>query len=120
MTVKPSPRRERQNVDLLSTYLTAGELGIETTNLRHASLKNGTHASLLGARISEVTLIEQHNQPAGSSGEIAYEMSLFDAAELGERAEKCNKNGYGACLKAVGGDPADNRGFSALASAGAT
>ena len=102
--VKPSPRGELEIVDLLSIYLAAGELRVETMGRGYAWLDTGTHASLLDAGNFVRTLTERQGQQVGSPDEIAYEMGFIDAAGLEARAAKFGKNSYGGYLKSVARD----------------
>ncbi len=97
-TVQPSPRGELEIVDLLSLYLDAGALRVETMGRGYAWLDTGTHASLLDAGNFVRTLTERQGQQVGSPDEIAFEMGFIDAKALAARAALFGKNGYGKYL----------------------
>ena len=99
--VKPSPRGELEITDLLSVYLEAGELSVETMGRGFAWLDTGTHGSLLDAGNFVRTLTERQGQQVGSPDEIAFRMGLIDAKALQTRADVFKKNAYGAYLSAV-------------------
>ncbi|NRB36617.1 MAG: glucose-1-phosphate thymidylyltransferase RfbA [Rhodobacteraceae bacterium] len=99
--VKPSPRGELEITDLLSIYLEAGELSVETMGRGFAWLDTGTHGSLLDAGNFVRTLTERQGQQVGSPDEIAFRMGLIDAKALQTRADVFKKNAYGAYLSAV-------------------
>ena len=109
-SVKPSPRGELEIVDLLSIYLNAGELRVETMGRGYAWLDTGTHASLLDAGNFVRTLTERQGQQVGSPDEIAFEMGFIDAAGLDARAQKFGKNNYGSYLKTVAKERAEAAG----------
>ena len=99
--VKPSPRGELEITDLLSIYLEAGELSVETMGRGFAWLDTGTHGSLLDAGNFVRTLTERQGQQVGSPDEIAFRLGLIDAKALQIRADVFKKNAYGAYLSAV-------------------
>ena len=103
-TVKPSPRGELEIVDLLSLYLAAGELRVETMGRGYAWLDTGTHASLLDAGNFVRTLTERQGQQVGSPDEIAFDRGFIDRAGLDARAKLFGKNAYGRYLEALGQD----------------
>ena len=91
-TVKPSPRGELEIVDLLSIYLEAGALRVETVGRGSAWLDTGTHASPLDAGKNVRTLTERPGQQVGSPDEIAHEMGFIDTEGRASRARLFGKN----------------------------
>ena len=99
--VKPSPRGELEITDLLSIYLEAGELSVETMGRGFAWLDTGTHGSLLDAGNFVRTLTERQGQQVGSPDEIAYRLGMIDRDALRARAEVFKKNAYGSYLESI-------------------
>jgi glucose-1-phosphate thymidylyltransferase len=96
--VEPSPRGELEITSLLSLYLEAGELQVETMGRGYAWLDTGTHGSLLDAGNFVRTLEERQGLQAGCPEEIAYTRGWITADELAARADMFAKNAYGAYL----------------------
>lgn len=99
--VKPSDRGELEITDLLSMYLEAGELSVETMGRGFAWLDTGTHGSLLDAGNFVRTLTERQGQQVGSPDEIAYRLGMITREQLRARAEVFKKNAYGSYLDSV-------------------
>jgi glucose-1-phosphate thymidylyltransferase len=100
--VKPSARGELEIVTLLEMYLEKDALNIKRMGRGYAWLDTGTHGSLLDAGNFVRTLETRQGLQTGCPEEIAYEQQWITKAELHKLAERYNKNGYGAYLKALG------------------
>jgi len=96
--VKPSARNELEITTLLEMYLHAGKLTVKRMGRGYAWLDTGTHGSLLDAGNFVRTLEKRQGLQTGCLDEIAYGLGWIDARQLGERAEKFRKNGYGEYL----------------------
>lgn len=96
--VIPSERGELEITSLLSLYLKAGALQVETMGRGYAWLDTGTHGSLLEAGNFVRTLEERQGLQAGCPEEIAYAQGWISADELATRADMFAKNDYGAYL----------------------
>lgn len=99
--VKPSARGELEIVTILEMYLEKDALNVKRMGRGYAWLDTGTHGSLLDAGNFVRTLETRQGLQTGCPEEIAYEQQWITKAELHELAERYNKNGYGAYLKAL-------------------
>ena len=99
--VKPSARGELEIVTILEMYLEKDALNVKRMGRGYAWLDTGTHGSLLDAGNFVRTLETRQGLQTGCPEEIAYEQQWITKAELHKLAERYNKNGYGAYLKAL-------------------
>jgi glucose-1-phosphate thymidylyltransferase len=99
--VKPSPRGELEITSLLETYLSEGQLAVETMGRGYAWLDTGTHASLLDAGNFVRTLENRQGLQVGSPEEIAYAQGWLSADDLKKSAARYSKNDYGRYLEAL-------------------
>ncbi len=96
--IKPSARGEVEIVDLLQSYLDAGELNVQRMGRGYAWLDTGTHASLLDAGNFVRTLQSRQGLQTGCPEEIAYAQGWIDAAHLRALAGPLAKTDYGRHL----------------------
>lgn len=99
--VAPSSRGELEIVSLLESYLTEDQLEVQLMGRGYAWLDTGTHGSLLDAGNFVRTLENRQGMQTGCLEEIAYEAGWINKTELLERAEKFEKNNFGAYLKSI-------------------
>jgi glucose-1-phosphate thymidylyltransferase len=99
--VTPSARGELEIVTLLEMYLEKDTLNVKRMGRGYAWLDTGTHSSLLDAGNFVRTLEKRQGLQTGCPEEIACEQQWITKAELHNLAERYNKNGYGAYLKAL-------------------
>ena len=99
--VKPSSRGELEIVSLLDSYLNEAQLEVQLMGRGYAWLDTGTHGSLLDAGNFVRTLENRQGMQTGCLEEIAYEAGWINKNELLERAEKFEKNNFGAYLKSI-------------------
>jgi len=99
--IRPSPRGEREIVDLLETYRAEGSLQVERMGRGFAWLDTGTPGSLLDAGNFVRTLEDRQGMQVGSPDEIAYQQGWIDHAGLAERAAIFGKSSYGMHLRTL-------------------
>ena len=99
--VRPSDRGELEITTLLESYLDEGALRVKRMGRGYAWLDTGTHASLLDAGNFVRTLETRQGLQTGSPDEIAFKQKWISREDLEARAERFNKTGYGAYLKAA-------------------
>lgn len=97
-SIKPSSRGELEIVTLLESYLTEGNLSVETMGRGYAWLDTGTHGSLLDAANFVRTLQSRQGMQTGCPEEIAYGAGWINDAELTTLADRYAKTEYGAYL----------------------
>lgn len=106
--LKPSARGELEITDLNRAYLEIGELDVERLGRGFAWLDTGTPASLVDAS-DYVRVVEQRQgQRIACLEEIAFRNKWIDAGMVESAANKLSKSGYGAYLRAILADRADN------------
>jgi glucose-1-phosphate thymidylyltransferase len=96
--VKPSPRGELEITDIISAYLSAGQLHVERFGRGFAWLDTGTHGSLLDASAFVRTVEERQGLKIACIEEVAYLRGFIDDAQLRALAEPLIKSGYGQYL----------------------
>ncbi len=100
-SIRPSPRGELEITDINRLYLERGELAVERMGRGTAWLDTGTHDSLLQASTFIQTIEHRQGLKVGCPEEIAFRMSLIDAAQLEALADRIAKSSYGQYLKSL-------------------
>ena len=96
--VKPSERGEYEITDVITYYLRAGELAVETLDRGTAWLDTGTFESLMQAA-QFVQVVEQRQAlKVGCPEETAWREGFIDDAQLRALAGPLRKSGYGDYL----------------------
>jgi glucose-1-phosphate thymidylyltransferase len=99
--LKPSPRGELEITDLNKTYLTSGDLKVETIGRGVAWLDAGTHESLLQASNFVQTIEERQGLMISSPEEIAFNLGYITARELQELANQLGDTSYSNYLRSL-------------------
>jgi glucose-1-phosphate thymidylyltransferase len=99
--LKPSGRGELEITDLNRVCLQRGELRVRLLGRGYAWLDTGTFDSLLEAGEFIATVERRQGLKIACIEEIAYAQGWITREALLERAEKLNKNNYGAYLRKV-------------------
>jgi len=99
--VTPSARGELEITSLLEIYLHRGALEVQRMGRGYAWLDTGTHASLLDASNFVRTLTQRQGLQTGCLEEIAHAKGWISDADLLQRAEMFDKNGYGEYLRSL-------------------
>ncbi len=100
-SLKPSKRGEYEITDLNISYLTDGNLTVESLGRGFAWFDAGTHASLLEAA-SFVQLVQgRQHQLIASPEEIAFTAGWITADELTRLADDLGKTDYGRALARI-------------------
>ena len=96
--IKPSARGELEITTVNETYLTMGQLRVETMGRGYAWLDTGTHESLLEAS-NFISIIEaRQGLKVACLEEVAYRMGYINAAQVEKLAQPMSKNNYGQYL----------------------
>jgi len=96
--LKPSARGELEITDLISRYLTRGDLRVEVLGRGTAWLDTGTHDSLLQASQFIQVIAERQGLKIACPEEVAWRMGYIDAEALEGLAQRLLKSGYGEYL----------------------
>nr|AFY17073.1 glucose-1-phosphate thymidylyltransferase [uncultured bacterium 'To-T 020 P12'] len=100
-SITPSARGEFEIADLLSRYLTQGQLDVEIMGRGYAWLDTGTHDSLLEAGQFIATLEKRQGLKVACPEEIAYRSGWITNLELERLAQPLHTNGYGQYLMSL-------------------
>jgi len=115
--VKPSARNELEIVDVINSYLVAGELSVNILGRGTAWLDTGTPDALSEATQFIAAIEKRQGLKVNCPEEIAYRLGLIDAVQLHRLAQPLLKSGYGEYLLSLL-DDGINRAGSALGTAG--
>ena len=96
--VRPSDRGEYEITDVISHYLAAGELAVETLDRGTAWLDTGTFESLMQAAQFVQVVEQRQGLKVGCPEETAWREGFIDDAELHALAGPLRKSGYGEYL----------------------
>jgi len=97
-SIKPSARGELEITTVNETYLTMGQLRVETMGRGYAWLDTGTHESLLEAS-NFISIIEaRQGLKVACLEEVAYRMGYINAEQVEKLAQPMSKNNYGQYL----------------------
>ena len=96
--LKPSARGELEIADVMTSYLSMGELRVQLLGRGFAWLDTGTHESLLEACTFVETIEKRQGLKIACVEEIAYRLGYIDRTRLMTLAEPLMKNGYGRYL----------------------
>tara|TARA_R110002033_G_C3896259_1_gene239472 strand:- start:12125 stop:12988 length:864 start_codon:yes stop_codon:yes gene_type:complete len=99
--VKPSSRGELEITSINQAYLDIGELNVELLGRGFAWLDTGTYESLLEAAMFVETIEKRQGFKIACLEEIAFRNGWLTESEIRFKAEKMNKNSYGAYLEAI-------------------
>jgi glucose-1-phosphate thymidylyltransferase len=99
--LKPSARGELEITDVISAYLTRGDLRVELLGRGFAWLDTGTPESLLEACTFMETIEKRQGLKVACIEEIAYRMGYISAEQVRRLAEPLSRNGYGPYLLQV-------------------
>ena len=100
-SITPSARGEFEIADLISRYLTQGQLDVEIMGRGYAWLDTGTHDSLLEAGQFIATLEKRQGLKVACPEEIAYRSGWITNLELERLAQPMHTNGYGQYLMSL-------------------
>lgn len=103
-TIKPSARGELEITTVNQSFLSAGQLKVQTLGRGFAWLDTGTHDSLADASIFVETLEKRTGQKIACLEELAFENGWVDAEKLRELAGPMIKNQYGQYLLRIAGE----------------
>ncbi len=103
-TIKPSARGELEITTVNQSFLSAGQLKVQTLGRGFAWLDTGTHDSLADASIFVETLEKRTGQKIACLEELAFENGWIDAEKLRELAGPMIKNQYGQYLLRIAGE----------------
>ncbi len=96
--VRPSDRGEYEITDVITHYLAAGELSVETLDRGTAWLDTGTFESLMQAAQFVQVVEQRQGLKVGCPEETAWREGFIDDLSLGALAEPLRKSGYGDYL----------------------
>jgi len=99
--VKPSARGELEITTVNQTYLSRGELSVQTMGRGFAWLDTGTHESLLEASHFIQTLEKRQGLKVACPEEVAWRAGWITSDSLLELAGPMAKSGYGEYLRAL-------------------
>jgi glucose-1-phosphate thymidylyltransferase len=99
--VKPSARGELEITTVNQTYLSRGELSVQTMGRGFAWLDTGTHESLLEASHFIQTLEKRQGLKVACPEEVAWRAGWITSDSLLELAAPMAKSGYGEYLRAL-------------------
>lgn len=94
----PSARGELEITDINKSYLSRGDLEVQTLGRGYAWLDMGTHESLHGAASFVRAVQERQGYVISSPEEIAFRKGFIDAEQLRKLACSMSKNSYGQYL----------------------
>ncbi len=97
-TVRPSDRGEYEITDVITHYLSAGQLSVETLDRGTAWLDTGTFESLMQAGQFVQVVEQRQGLKVGCPEETAWREGFIDDDALGALAEPLRKSGYGDYL----------------------
>ncbi|WP_282846486.1 glucose-1-phosphate thymidylyltransferase RfbA [Microbacterium oxydans] len=97
-SLEPSPRGEYEITDVNRAYLERGALQVEVLPRGTAWLDTGTFDQMSDAGDYVRTMERRTGLRIGVPEEVAWRQGFLDDDELGERAEKLVKSGYGTYL----------------------
>ena len=98
LAVRPSDRGEYEITDVLTHYLEAGNLAVETLDRGTAWLDTGTFESLMQAAQFVQVVEQRQGLKVGCPEETAWREGFIDNAALEDLAEPLRKSGYGDYL----------------------
>ena len=96
--VRPSDRGEYEITDVITHYLSAGQLSVETLDRGTAWLDTGTFESLMQAGQFVQVVEQRQGLKVGCPEETAWREGFIDDHALGALAEPLRKSGYGEYL----------------------
>ena len=96
--VRPSDRGEYEITDVITHYLAAGELAVETLDRGTAWLDTGTFESLMQAAHFVQVVEQRQGLKVGCPEETAWREGFIDDAALEALAGPLRKSGYGEYL----------------------
>ncbi len=96
--VRPSDRGEYEITDVITHYLTANQLSVETLDRGTAWLDTGTFESLMQAGQFVQVVEQRQGLKVGCPEETAWREGFIDDAALGALAQPLRKSGYGDYL----------------------
>ena len=96
--VRPSDRGEYEITDVITHYLTANGLSVETLDRGTAWLDTGTFESLMQAAQFVQVVEQRQGLKVGCPEETAWREGFIDDAALGALAQPLRKSGYGDYL----------------------
>ena len=96
--VRPSDRGEYEITDVITHYLSAGQLSVETLDRGTAWLDTGTFESLMQAGQFVQVVEQRQGLKVGCPEETAWREGFIDDDALGALAEPLRKSGYGEYL----------------------
>ena len=96
--VRPSDRGEYEITDVITHYLSAGQLSVETLDRGTAWLDTGTFESLMQAGQFVQVVEQRQGLKVGCPEETAWREGFIDDDVLGALAEPLRKSGYGEYL----------------------
>lgn len=103
-SLTPSARGELEIVDVIDTYLRAGDLTVEKLGRGYAWFDTGTHESLLEASEFVRTIEKRTGQKIGCLEEIAFRQGFIDADQVRRQAERLSTSEYGRYLARLADD----------------